>query len=407
MSQISLPVSLHDIQKAQTLLRNIIQPTLLDFSQNLSDRAGIDVYLKCENLNRTGSFKIRGAYNRMAHLTDEEKSRGVVAASAGNHAQGVALAARLLGINATIVMPHGASSPKLLATLGYGAKVEQTGHTIDECLIRAKEIEQTTGAILIHPFNHMDIIAGQGTCGLEILEQCPDVKTILVSTGGGGLLAGITMAVKSLRPDVKVIGVQAEQAAAYPLSLKNGKPVAIKNMNTMADGIAVGCPGEIAFEIIQSLTDAIETVSENSLSGALLFLLERSKLVVEPAGAATVAHLLDLPAGHYQGPLVAVLSGGNIDPVLLMRIIRHGMAAEGRYMHFRVRVPDRPGSLANLLNYLAGLSANVLEVEHVRTSSELLIDEVEISIQIETMGFEHQEKVVASLKKDGYQLLFN
>ncbi|MEO8960668.1 MAG: threonine ammonia-lyase [Ginsengibacter sp.] len=407
MSKESLPVSLNDIQKAQALLNQIIQPTLLDFSRNLSDRAGIDVYLKCENLNRTGSFKIRGAYNRMAHLTDEEKSHGVVAASAGNHAQGVALAARLLGIKATVIMPLGASLPKLLATRGYGANVEQTGQTVDECLVRAKEIEDKTGAVLIHPFNHKDIISGQGTCGLEILEQCPEVKTILVSTGGGGLLAGITTAVKSLRPDVKVVGVQAEQAAAYPLSLKKGQPVAIKNMNTMADGIAVGCPGEIPFQIIQELTDAIETVSENSLSGALLFLLERTKLVVEPAGAATVALLLDLPAGHYKGPLVAVLSGGNIDPVLLMSIIRHGMAAEGRYMHFRVRVPDRPGSLAGLLNYLAGLSANVLEVEHVRTSSTLLIDEVEISIQIETMGFGHQEKVLASLKKDGYQLLFN
>ncbi len=407
MLEVSLPVSLHDIQRAKALLKNIIHPTLLDFSRNLSERVGLDVYLKCENLNRTGSFKIRGAYNRMALLSEEEKSRGVVAASAGNHAQGVALAARLLGIKATIIMPHGASSPKLLATRGYGAKVEQTGHTIDECLIRAKEIEDKTGAVLIHPFNHKDIIAGQGTCGLEILEQCPDVKTILVSTGGGGLLAGITTAVKSLRPDVIVIGIQAEQAAAYPLSLKTGKPVAVKNMNTMADGIAVGSPGEVPFEIIQKLTDAIETVSEDSLSAALLFLLERAKLVVEPAGAAAVAHLLDMPVGHYQGPLVAVLSGGNIDPVLLMRIIRHGMAAEGRYMHFRVRVPDRPGSLARILNDLADLSANVLEVEHVRTSSELLIDEVEISIQIETMGFEHQQKVLASLKKDGYQLLFN
>lgn len=407
MSEVSLPVNIHDIQKAQALLKNILQPTLLDFSQNLSDRAGIDVYLKCENLNRTGSFKIRGAFNRMAHLTDKEKSQGVVAASAGNHAQGVALAAKLLGIKATIIMPNGASSPKLLATLGYGAEVQQTGQTIDDCLICAKEIEQETGAVLIHPFNHKDIIAGQGTCGLEILEQCPDVKTILVSTGGGGLLAGITTAIKFHHPDVKVIGVQAEQAAAYPLSLKKGQPIAIKNMNTMADGIAVGFPGEIPFEIIKALTDDIATVSENSLSSALLFLLERSKLVVEPAGAAAVAHLLDLPKGHYEGPLVAVLSGGNIDPILLMRIIRHGMAAEGRYMHFRVRVPDRPASLAGILNDLAGLSANVLEVEHVRTSSELLINEVEISIQIETMGFGHQEKVLASLKKDGYQPLFN
>lgn len=405
MTKKYLPVSLNDIRKAQALLNGIIQPTLLDFSRNLSDRAGVEVYLKCENLNRTGSFKIRGAYNRMAHLSDEEKSLGVVAASAGNHAQGVALAAKLLGIKATIIMPLGASSPKSLATLGYGATVEQVGQTIDECLIRAKEFERETGAVLIHPFDHKDIVAGQGTCGLEILEQRPDVKTILVSAGGGGLLAGITTAVKALRPEVKVIGVQAEQAAAYPLSLKEGKPVAIKNMNTMADGIAVGCPGKVPFKIIKELTDAIETVSENSLSSALLFLLERTKLVVEPAGAAAVAHLLDLPKNHYKGPLVAVLSGGNIDPVLLMRIIRHGMAAAGRYMQFRVRVPDTPGSLAALLHYLAALKANVLEVEHVRTGSELFVDEVEINLQIETKGFKHRDEVLKALQEKGYQIL--
>lgn len=405
MEKLPSPVGIKDIRKAQALLNGIIHPTLLDFSRNLSDRAGVDVYLKCENLNRTGSFKIRGAYNRMAHLTDEEKSRGVVAASAGNHAQGVALAAKLLGIKATIIMPLGASSPKLLATLSYGANIEQKGHTVDDCLIRAREIERKTGAVLIHPFNHKDIIAGQGTCGLEILEQCPDVKTILVSTGGGGLLAGITAAVKSLNPDVKIIGIQAAQAAAYPPSLKEGNPLLIKHMNTMADGIAVGKPGKIAFKIIQKLTDSIETVSENSLSKALLFLLERTKLVVEPAGAATVAHLLDLPAGHYQGPLVAVLSGGNIDPILLMRIIRHGMVAAGRYLQLRVRVPDTPGFLAALLSHLAEKHANVLEVEHVRTGPQLLVDEVEIILQIETRGFEHQEQLQDLLKEKGYRIL--
>lgn len=407
MSKLSLPVSLKDIKKAQALLKNIIHPTPLDFTHNLSERAGVDVYLKCENLNRTGSFKIRGAYNRMINLSEEEKTHGVIAASAGNHAQGVGLAARLLGIKATVIMPIGASTPKLQATRGYGVNVEQFGLTVDESLVRAKQIALETGAVLIHPFNHKDVIAGQGTCALEILEQCPEVKTILVSTGGGGLLAGVTAAIKYLRPDVKVIGVQAEQAAAFPGSLKMGKPIAIKNMNTMADGIAVGRPGEIPFKIIQKFTDGIETVSEKSLSGALLFLLERAKLVVEPAGAVTVAHLLDMPSGYYEGPIVAILSGGNIDPVLLMRIIRHGMAAEGRYMQLRVRVPDKPGSLAGLLNYLANLSANVLEVEHVRTSSELLIDEVEINIQIETSGFEHQEKVLKELKKDGYHLMIN
>jgi threonine ammonia-lyase medium form len=407
MAPTSLPVSLDDVIAAQELLSGIVRPTPLEFSRALSDRAGCDVYLKCENLQRAGSFKIRGAYTRMSRLSEQEKARGVVAASAGNHAQGVALAAQMLGISSTVFMPLGAPIPKLKATRGYGATVEQLGTTIDECLLRARQFEAETGAVLIHPFDHVDIVAGAGTCGLEILELCPDVGTILVSVGGGGLLAGIATAVKVSHPDVAIIGVQAEQAAAYPQSLAAGKPVPLVMSATMADGIAVGCPGEVPYTIIRELVDSIETVSEEALSRALLFLLERAKLVVEPAGAAAVARLLDAGEGFYQGPVVAVLSGGNIDPLLLLRIIRHGLAAAGRYLQFRVRVPDRPGSLARLLADLAGADANVLDIEHVRTSATLPVDEVEIAVQLEAKGTAHCEELLTTLRTKGYALRFH
>jgi threonine ammonia-lyase medium form len=401
-----MPVSFEDVLAARELLEGVVRPTPLEYSRALSDRAGVEVFLKCENLQRAGSFKIRGAYTRMARLSDEEKARGVVAASAGNHAQGVALAAQLLGIRSTVFMPLGAPLPKLVATRAYGAHVEQIGRNIDDCLVRAREFAAETGAVLIHPFDHPDIVAGQGTCGLEILEQCPDVSTILVSGGGGGLMAGIATAVKAKRPDVRVVGVQAETAAAYPPSLVAGEPVQLSSMATMADGIAVGLPGAVPFSIVRELVDGIETVSEESLSRALLFLLERAKLVVEPAGAAAVAHLLDSGRGAYPGPVVAVLSGGNIDPILLLRIIRHGMAAAGRYLQFRVRMADTPGSLARLLADLADADANVLEIEHVRTGATLSVDEVEIAVQLETKGAQHCDTVLATLRGKGYDLVF-
>jgi threonine dehydratase len=405
MASTSLPINLDDVLAARELLTGIVRPTPLEFSRALTDRAGCEVFLKCENLQRAGSFKIRGAYTRMARLSDEEKARGVVAASAGNHAQGVALAAQMLGIASTVFMPLGAPIPKLMATRAYGAQVELLGTSIDECLVRALQFEAETGAVLIHPFDHVDIVAGQGTCGLEILEQCPDVRTIIVSVGGGGLLAGIATAVKAKRPDVRVIGVQAEMAAAYPQSLVDGKPVALDRMATMADGIAVGCPGEVPYVIIQELVDSIETVTEEELSRALLFLIERAKMVVEPAGAATVARLLSAGPGACEGPVVAVLSGGNIDPLLLLRIIRHGLAAAGRYLQFRVRVPDSPGSLAGLLSDLAEADANVLEIEHVRTAATLSVDEVEIDVQVETKGSEHCEELLGTLREKGYSVV--
>jgi threonine dehydratase len=396
-------VSLAQVEAAAELLRGIAIRTPMEESRWLSSVVGGPVLLKCENLQRTGSFKIRGAYVRMSRLSAEERARGVVAASAGNHAQGVALAAQMLGIRATVFMPEGAPIPKLNATKGYGASVIFHGAFLDEALVRAIEYAEETGAVLIHPFDHTDIVAGQATVGLEILEQAPTAATVLVPTGGGGLIAGIALAIKAHRPDVRLIGVQAEGAAAYPGSLEAGTPVALKSMSTMADGIAVACPGVVPFGEITEHVDDVITVSEESISQTLVLLLERAKLVVEPAGAVGVAAVLDQPSA-FPTPAVAVLSGGNVDPLLLAKLIRHGMASAGRYLNIRVRIPDRPGGLARLLGELADAGANVLEVVHERTSMSLSIDEVEVRLQLETRGPEHAEAVLARLREHGYQI---
>jgi threonine dehydratase len=397
-------VTLADIISAARTLAGVAITTPMEESRWLSSVVGGPVLLKCENLQRTGSFKIRGAYVRMSRLTDEERANGVVAASAGNHAQGVALAAAMLGIKATVFMPTGAPIVKLNATRGYGAEVIFHGTTIDEALVAAKEFAGQTGAVLIHPFDHADIVAGQGTCGLEILDQMPEATTVLVPTGGGGLLGGIATAIKESRPDVRLVGVQAEGAAAYPASLLSGGPVALASMNTMADGIAVGCPGEVPFGAVRHYVDDIVTVTEESISTALVMLLERAKMVVEPAGAVAVAAIMDAPES-VTTPAVAVLSGGNIDPLLLGKVIRHGMASQGRFLNLRVRIPDRPGGLARLLGQLAETGANVLEVAHERTATTLSIDEVEVFVQVETRSTEHAAEVTSRLRQHGYRIL--
>jgi threonine dehydratase len=396
-------LTLADVQSARELLKGVSRVTPLEGSRPLSEQVGGPVHLKCENLQRAGSFKIRGAYVRIARLSADERAHGVVAASAGNHAQGVALASAILGIRATVFMPVGASLPKVTATRAYGADVILEGHTIEESLAAATRFSTDTGAVLIHPFDHRDIVAGQGTTGLEILEQCPDVRTIVVCLGGGGLLAGIALAVKAIRPEVRVIGVQAEGAACWPVSLAAGQPQPLASMSTMADGIAVGRPGDVPFEIVRHLVDDVRTVSEESLSRALLLCLERAKMVVEPAGVAAVAGILDDPAA-FDPPVVAVLSGGNVDPLLLLRVIRHGLAAAGRYVSLQVRVADSPGHLAALLAHLAEQDANVVEVEHLRTDPGLHVDEVAINVQLETRGAEHCVQVIDALKALGYSV---
>jgi threonine dehydratase len=396
-------VDLNDVKAARELLEGITEVTPMAHSRWLSSMTSTQVYLKAENLQRAGSFKIRGAYVRISRLSEEERSRGVVAASAGNHAQGVALAARLLGIKATIFMPVGAALPKVAATEGYGADIHFHGTGVTEALVAAREFAERTGAVLIHPFDHEDIIAGQGTVGLEIVEQVPDVKTIIVPLGGGGLAAGIAL-LRMERPDLRVVGVQAKDAAAYPASLAAGKPVTSPMGITMADGISVALPGDIPYEILESLCDEVLTVSEESMSSALIALLERAKLLVEPAGAAAVAALLEQPHA-FEGPVVAVLSGGNIDALVLLDVIRHGLAAAGRFLLFRARIPDRPGALMGLLTDLAEMQVNVLNVNHDRASETLGVGQVDVDVQIATRGPQHREEVRDRLIDLGYELV--
>jgi len=403
MALVTRLVGLTEVRAAQELLAGVTQVTPMQGSRPLSSMVGGPVLCKCENLQRAGSFKIRGAYVRIARLSDHQRESGVAAASVGNHAQGVALAAQLVGTGATVFMPTSAPLPKVAATAAYGATVHLTGDTVDEALIVANEFAERTGAVLIHPFDHPDVIAGQGTVGLEVFEQCPDVRTIVVSTGGGGLISGVAVVAKANDPSVRIVGVQAEGAAAWPGSLAAGHPLALRQMATIADGIAVGCPGDVTYAHVSTLVDGLVTVSEEAISRAQLLLLERAKLVVEPAGAAGVAAILTDPRS-FEPPVVAVLSGGNIDPILLLRVIQHGMAAAGRYLEIRLRVADAPGSLAALLALLAELGANVLDVEHQRIGPKLHLGEVEVALSVETKGVEHSAEVLAALRQAGYPL---
>ncbi|WP_026928949.1 threonine ammonia-lyase [Glycomyces tenuis] len=393
-------VTLADIRAAAAELEAVVRRTPLEPSR---DPALPSVHLKCENLQRAGSFKIRGAYMRVSRLSAEQRRRGVVAASAGNHAQGVALAAATLGIRATVFMPAGAPLPKVAATKGYGADVILGGATVDDALESAHRFAEETGATPIHPFDHRDVVAGQGTIALEILEQLPETAAIVTAVGGGGLAAGIAAAAKELRPDIRVVGVQAEGAAAYPGSLEAGKPVRLEAMHTIADGIAVGKPGEVPFAHVADLVDEIVTVTEEDISVALLSLLERNKLVAEPAGATAYAALLS-GAARAEGPTVTVISGGNIDPLLLMRLIEHGLAASGRYLRCNLRCADRPGALASILELVGTHGGNIVDVYHQRSDPRLSVGEVSVDLSIETRGSEHATEIVAVLRDAGYFL---
>ena len=398
--------TLAEFQEARDRVSGVAEITPMESSRYLAEVLGSPVFLKCENLQRTGSYKIRGAYNRISRLSDEEKARGVVAASAGNHAQGVAFAARELGIASTIFMPLGVALPKLQATRAYGAEVVLRGHTVSEPLRAAAEFARTTGAVFIHPFDHPDVVAGQGTVGLEILDQRPDVDTIVIPIGGGGLISGVASAVKQRAAldgkIVRIIGVQAVNASPYPLSLRNGTPTEVTMTPTIADGIAVARPGELNFEIVQAMVDEVVTVTEDDMAKALLVLLERAKLVVEPAGAAGVAAIL---AGKVtaSGTTVVILSGGNIDPLMMERVISHGLSTSERYLRLRIPLPDRPGQLARTAAIVAEANANVVEVLHTRHSNGMQISQVELELHIETRGPEHAEEVLARLRDEGYE----
>ncbi|MBS3940599.1 MAG: threonine ammonia-lyase [Actinobacteria bacterium] len=398
-------VTLDAIRDARERLQGITMTTPVERSRAVGELVGGEVWLKCENLQRTGSFKLRGAYNRIARLSEAERANGVVCASAGNHAQGVALAAALQGVRATVVMPREAPLPKVDATQAYGAEVRLEGDTFDEALQTALEYARSSGQVFVHPFDHPDIIAGQGTIGLEILDQVPDTGTVLVCLGGGGLLSGIAVALRALRPGVRIVGVQATGSASFPPSLEAGEPVSAPTCDTIADGIAVKRPGELTLAHVRELVDEVVTVDDEEIARAVVLLLERAKLVVEPAGAAAVAALLagriEVSGDH---ATVATLSGGNIDPLMLQHLVTGGLTTEGRYVTLRTQVPDTPGQLSRLLRLVGDERANVVGVSHHRLENRLRLGQVEVVLELETRGHDHVARLLAALEEGGYPL---
>lgn len=405
-----MTVTRDELLAARETVNRIARVTPVESSHYLAQVLGSPVLLKCENLQRTGAYKLRGAYNRLSKLTADERARGVVAASAGNHAQGVSFAARELGIAATIFMPIGVALPKLEATRAYGAEVVLTGTNFGETLEAAKAFAEQSGAIFIPPYDHPDVIAGQASVGFEILEQVPNVDTVLVPIGGGGLIAGVAAAVKleaaRLGRDIRVVGVQAANASPFVQSLAAGHIVSVPPATTIADGIAVFTPGTLTFDLVQQYVDDVVTVSEDDLARALVVLLERAKLVVEPAGAASVAAIISgalRNAVPNPGTTVAILSGGNIDPLLMQRVIAVGLAASARYLTIKISLPDRPGQLALVADTLSDVSANVVEVLHTRHGQDMRISEVELQVAVETRGPEHREAVMQALRDAGFE----
>ncbi|HVB27644.1 MAG TPA: threonine ammonia-lyase [Mycobacteriales bacterium] len=392
-------LDLADLDAAAALLAGIIQPTPLELSRTLSDSVGGPVYLKCENLQRTGSFKIRGAYVRLARLTATERDRGVVAASAGNHAQGVALAARLLKTHATVFMPARAALPKIQATRAYGADVQLVGATVDEAMVAAIAFAAASGATFIHPFDHHDVIAGQATVGVEISRQCPDLKTVLCPVGGGGLLAGVSIAVKRAVANATVLGVQAGGAPAVRTSLLHGRPVTVQPA-TLADGIAVATPGKITLPIIAAYSGGILTVSETEIADAVVFAFQRAKLTVEPAGAVGIAAALHQPQ-RLRTPAVIVVSGGNIDPILMVKFLRHDLAGTHRYLSVCFDVPDQVGVLANILSDLARLDVNVLDITQGRLDPHLPFGTTRLTLHLEARGADHVTEILGALRGAG------
>lgn len=396
-------ITLDDLRSAQARVAPIIRATPVVTSAALSDLVRRPVSLKGEHLQRTGSYKIRGAYNRISRLDPTAMPAGVVAASAGNHAQGVALAARLAGIRSTIFMPRTATLPKVSATRGYGADVRLVGDLVDDCILAALEHAAATGAVFVPPFDDPHIIAGQGTVGLELAEESPEAEVVVVPVGGGGLIAGVATALALTRPAIRVVGVEAAGAAAVRASLDAGRCVILDRVATMADGIALRSPSELTLAHVRAYVDDVVTVSEEEISTAVLLLLERAKALVEPAGAVGLAALLAGKVGG-SGPATTILSGGNVDPLLLLKLIDHGLSAAGRYLVVRVVLGDRPGALAALTATLAALGLNVLSVEHHRSGLALGVDEVEVLLTLETRDPEHRHEIVALIGEAGFRV---
>ena len=396
-------ISLEDIKKAALLMKEAIHYTPLDSSKTFSTITGVNTYLKLENLQKTGSFKIRGAYCKINSLSEAEKKKGVIAASAGNHAQGVAYAAKLSNINSTIVMPQDAPLAKIAATKSYGAEVILEGHVYDEAYQKAQEIQKERNMTYIHAFNDPHVIAGQGTIGLEVLEQLDNLDSIIVPVGGGGLLAGVALAVKKIKPNIKIYGVQSKGAQAMYLSKKNSKLVSSEITDTFADGILVESPGDLTFEIINKYVDDIQIVDDEEIARAILMLLERSKLMVEGAGAVSLAALIHNKFS-LKGNVACIISGGNVDVNFISRIIERGLVRSGRRVCLPTIMPDRPGSLQTLLAIIAKLKANVLSISLDRLGRNVPLGHAFVLIRLETKDAEHTKEIFDHLRNCGYDI---
>jgi threonine dehydratase len=398
-------LSLADVRDARERVAEVARWTPLEYSHSFSEMTGAEVHLKLETFQRTGSFKIRGATNCITQLSAEARAAGVVTASAGNHAQGVALAASRAGVDATVVMPEYAPTSKVAATRRYGARVVLHGEDYSEAEARAHEIEREEGRTYVHAYDDPDVMAGQGTMGLEILEDCPAVETVVVPIGGGGLISGVATAIKEQRPDVRIVGVQAEGAAGVTESLRKGHPVALESVDTIADGIAVRRVGDHPFEVIRDRVDEVVEVADAETAVAVTHLLERSKTLVEGAGAVSLAALL---AGAFEYDpeevVVTALCGGNIDMNTLTTVILRGLVETGRYLKIRTMLEDQPGSLSHLLSVVAEMDANIYAIRHDRTSRHIELNDTEVELDLETRGPDHVEELLAAIREAGYDV---
>jgi threonine dehydratase len=395
----ALKPTLLDVIAARKILRGVIRRTPLDYSNTFSRMTGCKLYLKMESLQKTGSFKVRGAYVKVNSLSKQQKSKGVVAASAGNHGQGVAFASGMQKIPCTIVMPANASPAKVSATRSYGAEVVLHGILYDQSWAKAQEIAKEQGRTVIHAFDDPHVIAGQGTIGLEILEDLPDLDAIYLPIGGGGLAAGLAIVIKSKKPNVKVIGIQSKAFPAMKASLDKGSIVDASHGSTIADGISVKHPGELTFEILNKYIDDVVTVNDNEIVKAMFLLMERAKLVVEPAGAVGLAYLLSNGISKDK-KVVTVLTGGNVDMYLLGQIVSKGLLETGRMLKIAVQLVDRPGELKNVVDNIVANRVNIVEVLHDRLSQDVAVGKAKVTLSLETEDKQHTERLMKFLKKN-------
>lgn len=398
-------LTINDFQAAADRLKNVVHKIPLSSSKTFSEMTGAEVYLKYENQQKTGSFKVRGAYNKIMKRYEEGGLQAVVASSAGNHAQGVAFAASRIGVPATIVMPRSTPIAKVSATKGYGAKVVLHGAIYDEAYAKACEIVEQEGAEFIHPFDDEDVIAGQGTIALEILSDLPFVDMVLVPAGGGGLVSGIAACIKQINPRIQVVGVQAEGADAIVSSFGKETVQSSASVHTIADGIAVKTPGSVTMEYINQYVDQMVTVSDEEIAGTILLLLERTKQVVEPAGAAPLAAVLNHKVDVAGKKICCVLSGGNIDVSFIHKVVEKGLVTRGRHLKFSTVMPDVPGALERFAHLVAGEEANIINFQHDRVQADLAIGDAIIHVVCEVSGQEHGQRLLDTLRKAGYQIL--